>query len=241
MSTALNLPLQLDRAYRTGFFGVDDPGASGTISFSNKGHAICEVTTAAAESRALPSAAGYGLGTRLLVVLREDGGNLTITGADASVILTAAGDLAEFVVTLTESGSTVSHVWRRAFSTVLFDDLDTAETNATVILDAQQEDIDDQASAISVATYFTTLTTAGGAGAATVADGTVVGQLKKIQFIVDDGNNFVVTLTSAADENTITFADAGDLALLRWNGTGWRIVELSNDADGATAPAASTV
>ena len=33
-----------------------------------------------------------------------------------------------------------------------------------------------------------------------------------------------------------TYTDAGDFALLMWVGTAWRVLELGNDADGATAP-----
>jgi len=63
----------------------------------------------------------------------------------------------------------------------------------------------------------------------------VVGQLKKIQLIVDVGD---LTLTPATLQGgtTIVFADAGDYALLRWATAGWRAIELGNDADGATAP-----
>lgn len=97
------------------------------------------------------------------------------------------------------------------------------------------------AGAISVATFYTSVNTTSGSGHAdTLADGTLVGQLKKIQLIVD-GGDLVVTVSSLEGGNTITFADAGDYALLVWNGTNWRAVELGNDADGATAPAISTV
>ena len=34
----------------------------------------------------------------------------------------------------------------------------------------------------------------------------------------------------------LSFADAGDYALLCWNGTAWVALELGNAADGATAP-----
>jgi len=73
------------------------------------------------------------------------------------------------------------------------------------------------------------------ANAATLADGVVKGQLKKIQLIVDGGDG-TLTPTNLASGTTITFADAGDFVLLIWNGTDWVAIELGNDADGATAP-----
>lgn len=107
MSSAANLPIALDRCYRNGFFSVRDPGASATISWSNKGQVICEVVTATAESRVLPAASGFGVGTRLLVILKVDGGNLTVTGAtDGTVTLDTAGAVAEFVVVKTDASDT---------------------------------------------------------------------------------------------------------------------------------------
>ena len=90
------------------------------------------------------------------------------------------------------------------------------------------------AGAINVTTFYTAWTTTG-AEAGTLANGTQIGQLKKIQLIVDGGDG---TLTPASFSNgtTITFADAGDYAVLIWDGTNWIAIELGNDADGATAP-----
>jgi hypothetical protein len=93
------------------------------------------------------------------------------------------------------------------------------------------------AGACNVTAFYTAVTTTG-ADALTLAAGTELGQLKKIQMIVDGGNG---TLTIAdpvsASLDVITMADAGDFALLLWTGTAWRVLELGNDADGATAPA----
>ena len=74
-----------------------------------------------------------------------------------------------------------------------------------------------------------------GADAGTLADGAQIGQLKKVRLIVDGGDG-TLTPTNLAGGTSITFADAGDTALLMWNGTDWVAIELSNDADGATAP-----
>lgn len=97
------------------------------------------------------------------------------------------------------------------------------------------------AGAVSVATFYTAVNTTSGSGhASTLAAGTVKGQLKKIRLIVD-GGDLVLTVARMIGGNTITFDDVGDVALLQWNGTHWVPIELSNDADGATAPVLSTV
>lgn len=90
------------------------------------------------------------------------------------------------------------------------------------------------AGACNVTSFLTKWTTTG-ANAGTLANGTYIGQLKKIQQIVDGGDG-TLTPTSLSGGTTITFADAGDYALLQWNGTAWVAIELGNDADGATAP-----
>tara|TARA_R110002096_G_scaffold2126_6_gene11239 strand:+ start:4379 stop:4708 length:330 start_codon:yes stop_codon:yes gene_type:complete len=90
------------------------------------------------------------------------------------------------------------------------------------------------AGAITVSEYYTAWTTTG-AEAGTLADGSKVGQMKKVTLIVDGG---VGTLTPSnfADGATIAFADVGDFVILMWTAGGWRAIELGNDADGATAP-----
>jgi hypothetical protein len=109
-----HLNSMVDEGLRTGLADVDDPGASGTIGFENKGlKAICSVVTAAGETRALESATKYPVGARIIVLLKTDGGDLTITGAEASVVLDTAGDRAEFEVT--DNNGTL--VWRIVGST----------------------------------------------------------------------------------------------------------------------------
>lgn len=90
------------------------------------------------------------------------------------------------------------------------------------------------AGAINVTAFYTAWTTTG-ANAGTLANGTHIGQLKRIQQIVDGGDG-TLTPASLSGGTTITFADAGDFALLMWNGTAWVAIQLGNDADGATAP-----
>lgn len=88
--------------------------------------------------------------------------------------------------------------------------------------------------AINITTYLTKWTTTG-ADAGTLANGARIGQLKKVQMIVDGGDG-TLTPDNLANGTTITFADAGDFALMIWNGTDWVAIELGNDADGVTAP-----
>ena len=93
------------------------------------------------------------------------------------------------------------------------------------------------AGAINVTAYYTALTSTG-AEATTLAAGTELGQMKKVQMVVDGGNStFTIAdpVTSALD--VITFADVGDFCLLMWIGTAWRVLELGNDADGVSKPA----
>lgn len=89
------------------------------------------------------------------------------------------------------------------------------------------------AGAVNLTTYYTAITNTG-ADALTLADSTVVGQMKKVKMIVDPGTDSTLTFNTNA---TIVFADVGDYAVLMWNGSDWIPIELGNDADGATAPA----
>lgn len=91
------------------------------------------------------------------------------------------------------------------------------------------------AGAVNVTTYYTAWTTTG-VNAATLADGVVKGQLKKIQMVVDAGDG-TLTPTNLSGGTTITFADAGDYAILCFDGTDWVLLESGNSSDGVTAPA----
>jgi len=78
--------------------------------------------------------------------------------------------------------------------------------------------------AISVANALTTINTDAGGDAFSLANGTVVGQIKNIQLVVDGTGAAVVTPASFLDGTTITFDDAGDSCSLMWNGTAWVLV-----------------
>jgi hypothetical protein len=91
------------------------------------------------------------------------------------------------------------------------------------------------AGAVTVTEHKTDWTTTG-ADAGTLADGTIIGQIKVIQLIVDGGSDGTLTPANFADGDTIIFADAGDTAELIWDGSDWNVLDLYNRADGATAP-----
>ncbi len=94
------------------------------------------------------------------------------------------------------------------------------------------------AAALSLAAFSSLLNSTAGATTQTLAAGNVIGLHKRIQMIVDGGDD-VVTITSLSGGTIITFADVGDVAELMWNGTNWIAIALYNCADGATAPVLS--
>jgi len=79
--------------------------------------------------------------------------------------------------------------------------------------------------AINVTSHFTTLNTDAGGDNYTLANGTVVGQLKKIYLLVDGGGNAVITPANLASGTTITMNDATDYVVLLWDGTDWVVIE----------------
>lgn len=79
--------------------------------------------------------------------------------------------------------------------------------------------------AIPVTNYLTTINTDAGGDAFTLANGTRVGQLKKILLVVDGGGNAVITPANLAAGTTITFNDATDYVVLTWGGTEWFVIE----------------
>lgn len=78
---------------------------------------------------------------------------------------------------------------------------------------------------ISVGRYFTTINVDAGGDAFTLADASVVGQLKKIYLLVTTGGNGVITPTTALGFTTITMNSANDYAVLVWTSNGWVCVE----------------
>jgi len=85
------------------------------------------------------------------------------------------------------------------------------------------EDISDGSqTAISVSTALTLLQTAG-SNATTLANGTVVGQIKIIVHDTDGGTS-VLTPATRLGYADINFADDGDTATLLWTGAAWAVL-----------------
>ena len=87
------------------------------------------------------------------------------------------------------------------------------------------------AGAANLTDLITELTTAGGAAAVTLADGSTSGQIKIINHIVDGGGTATVTPTTFANGTTIAFDAVGESVTLVWNSTvGW----VASSVNGAT-------
>ncbi|MCH7624005.1 MAG: hypothetical protein IIB46_08000 [Nitrospinae bacterium] len=76
--------------------------------------------------------------------------------------------------------------------------------------------------AVDIITKTTHITTTG-ADAFTIADGSYLGQVKKVILIVDAGDA-VLTPANALGWSTITFADPGDSVTLEWATGGWALI-----------------
>lgn len=156
--SAHTLPIDLYRALAT-HLGVNDPGASGTIAWTNKGYAICPVVTAGTESRVLPGASSYPVGTRLLVIFKTDGGNLTITGSDQTIVLTDEGHCVEFVVVDNDG----TRAWRvAADSRVAYANLGAVSLPADTATTTEIPATPDAADAITAFLELTAALTAAG-------------------------------------------------------------------------------
>jgi hypothetical protein len=101
---------------------------------------------------------------------------------------------------------------------------------------AQEEIAGNVGGAISIATFLTFISSDAGGDAFTLAGGSVMGQQKKIIFRADGGGDAVVTGAFAGAATTLTFNDAGEYALLQWNGTDWIALELGSVIDLTNAP-----
>ena len=87
------------------------------------------------------------------------------------------------------------------------------------------------AGAVNLTDLITELTTAAGAAAVTLADGSTSGQIKIINHIVDGGGTATVTPTTFANGTTIAFDAVGESVTLVWNSTvGW----VASSVNGAT-------
>ena len=89
--------------------------------------------------------------------------------------------------------------------------------------------------AVILTNFLTTIDSTSGALSLTLANGVVVGQLKKIIFRVDNGDA-VVTGNFTGTNTILTFSDAGEYALLQWNGAEWIALELGSVLNMTHAP-----
>jgi len=78
--------------------------------------------------------------------------------------------------------------------------------------------------ALSVATVISDVSVDAGGDAFTLADGTVVGQIKVITLVATAGGTAVVTPANYADGTTMTLSAASEHCVLMWNGSNWRTI-----------------
>ena len=87
--------------------------------------------------------------------------------------------------------------------------------------------------AVGITTALTLLATSGTNVASTLADGTVIGQLKIIINDIDGGNG-ILAVTDALGFADLDFVDDGDTAMLMWSGaTGWALLSQQSVATDA--------
>ena len=86
------------------------------------------------------------------------------------------------------------------------------------------EDISDGSqTAMSITHALTLLQSSGTNTATTLADGTVIGQLK-ILIHDTDGGNSIMAVTDALGFADLDFVDDGDTAMLMWTGSHWALL-----------------
>ena len=89
------------------------------------------------------------------------------------------------------------------------------------------------AGAVNITTPVTTVASSG-AIALTLADGSV-GQIKII-IMITDGGDATLTPATMANGTTLTFADAGDSAILMWIATGWQVIGIGGPGTPGAGP-----
>jgi len=77
--------------------------------------------------------------------------------------------------------------------------------------------------AVDIVSFQTQLTTTGIGDALTLANGTKIGQLKKISYIAEGAgtDTAILTPTTGQGFTTATFNAIGDYLVLMWDGTAW--------------------
>ncbi len=110
----------------------------------------------------------------------------------------------------------------------------TVDAITAVYFDAAPEQLTTAAPAASVACYLTELDSVGNAVAATLADGVVHGQMKRVAAsVVDNATTLTIASPVSTSLDVVTFTVIGDSVELIWNQEEgyWRILELA-DEDG---------
>jgi len=106
----------------------------------------------------------------------------------------------------------------------------TVEAISGVYFDAASETLTAAAPAASIATYLSILDATSNNVLATLADGQVDGQMKRVGCSVIGGNTVTLTLASAVSTSldVVTFTVIGDTVDLQWNEESgyWRILQL---------------
>ena len=59
--------------------------------------------------------------------------------------------------------------------------------------------------------------------------------MKKIYHVADGGSG-ILTPVSLTGGTTITFTTVGEIALLMWGGTAWKVLELTNTTVAGASP-----
>ena len=77
--------------------------------------------------------------------------------------------------------------------------------------------------AVGITTALTLLGSSGTDTATTLADGTVIGQIKVIVHDTDGGNS-ILAVTDALGFADLDFVDDGDTAMLMWTGSHWALL-----------------
>jgi hypothetical protein len=108
---------------------------------------------------------------------------------------------------------------------------------------AAQEDISagESETTLSLDSYLSLISTDSGGDVFILPDGDVTGQLKKILMKADGGDSVGdgegdVTGTFGSDAGTLKFNNAGEYALLQWDGSQWNCLELGSMFDTTNAP-----
>lgn len=119
----------------------------------------------------------------------------------------------------------------------------TSTALTPVILDAAPEALTAATPAVSVNCYLTELDATSNGVAATLADGQVHGQLKRIVASVVSGGTTTVTIASPVSSSldVVTFSQIGDTVDLIWNAEAghWRILQLLDTDRDVDTPVAA--